>query len=230
VFAFNLRGGSSIARLDEAIDARFRDLLSREFHHGPGEYDYWVGEQSVSDAHAWLVAAGSLIGVVTNRRGVHWDQAERVLTMDELRGGVPMDAIRRMNGILAAAYDDWKGGLLSEVQYAIYAETFDDFLDFANEFHRSGKVQESAILAAAVLEDTLKKIARRYEVDPDRSLDPLIDDLVRANVFTPVQGKRVKAWAGVRNDAFHARWDRLDLQSVGEAIRGIRELIDSHLQ
>ena len=61
------------------------------------------------------------------------------------------------------------------------------------------------------------------------SLEPLIDELVKQNIFTPVKAKRVKSFAGVRNHASHAEWDDFDIRDVGELINGTRELIDTFL-
>jgi len=61
------------------------------------------------------------------------------------------------------------------------------------------------------------------------TLDPLIDELVKAGVFTPVKAKRVKAYTGVRNHADHAEWDAFDIRDVGEIINGTRELIEEFL-
>jgi hypothetical protein len=43
------------------------------------------------------------------------------------------------------------------------------------------------------------------------------------------KAKRVRAYAGVRTSAFHARWGELDLRAVGEAVTGIRELVEHYL-
>lgn len=219
-----------MAEVHEALDGRFAELIAEgATFTSVGRPGFWVWNEQKAAAHQWITAAGNLVGIATAKRGVHWDQAVSVLENEHLARGVPMDAVTRMRGVLQATDEDRKRGLLRQIEYTIYAETFDDFLDHAETFHKSGKVQESAILASAVLEDTIKRIAKKHEVDATRSLEPVIDDLITADVFTPVQGKRVKAHAGVRNGAFHAKWDELDLESIGAAITGIRELIESHL-
>ena len=86
------------------------------------------------------------------------------------------------------------------------------------------------MLASAVLEDSIKRIAVKNQVDPKGlSLEPLIDELAKRSVFSPVKTKRIKSFAGVRNHALHAEWEKLDLKDVGAQIAGIRELLDEHL-
>ncbi|GAI58184.1 unnamed protein product [marine sediment metagenome] len=135
-----------------------------------------------------------------------------------------------MLGLLISAQTDWSEGMLREIEYVIAAETFDDFLDHATSYHRAGKKIEASVLASAVLEDTIKKIAVKNSIETKgKSLDPLIDDLKAAGVFTPVKAKRGKAYAGIRNKADHAEWDEFDIKDVGKMIEGIRELIEEFL-
>ncbi|GAI03064.1 unnamed protein product, partial [marine sediment metagenome] len=135
--------------------------------------------------------------------------------------GIPSKIVLKMLGLLISAQEEWSKGMLREIEYVIAAETFDDFLDHAASYHKAGKKIEASVLASAVLEDTIKKIAVKNSMETrERSLDPLIDDLKAAGVFTPVKAKRVKAYAGIRNKADHAEWDEFDIKDVGQMIEG----------
>ena len=91
-------------------------------------------------------------------------------------------------------------------------------------------ITESAILASAVLEDSLKRLAIKNGIAVEGvSLDPLIDELTKIGIFTPVKTKRMKAGAGVRNSALYAEWEKLDLKDVGTVIELVRELLDGYL-
>jgi hypothetical protein len=199
----------------EQFEERFEELL----HRNPRGYEA---------IFRWMVESGNLIALVTGRKGVHWEQTEALLQE------IPTKSITdtreyRMLGLLSATRDDLKRGLLKEIRYAIYAETFDDFLDVAATYHKGGRKIESAVLASAVLEDTMKRVAQKNNIDDSGSLDPLIDRLKAADVFTPVQAKRMKVYAGVRKHAFHAEWEELDLRDIGEMISWLRELVATHL-
>jgi uncharacterized protein YutE (UPF0331/DUF86 family) len=135
-----------------------------------------------------------------------------------------------MLGLLKGTKEEWDHGLLGRMEYIVAGATFDDFLDYADEYHKGNKKMESSVLASAVLEDTVKKIAQKNGlITEGKTLDPLIDELVKANVFTPVKAKRVRSFAGVRNHALHAEWDKFDNSDVGAMIKGIRELIEESL-
>ena len=175
-------------------------------------------------------SAGNLIEQVSPESSVFHIELKKQLEAAADKNGIPSTIFAKILGILRSVQNEAEAGLLTRLEYQIVATTFDDFLDHAAEYHRSGKLAESATLASAVLEDTLKKVARKRGIDPaGKSIDPLIDDLTKANILTPVQAKRLKAHASVRNHALHAEWDKIDLKDVGKLIEGVRELIDGEL-
>jgi hypothetical protein len=61
------------------------------------------------------------------------------------------------------------------------------------------------------------------------SLELIIDNLTKANAWTSIKAKRIKAYAAIRNKALHAEWDEIELRDVGELIRGVRELLEYDL-
>lgn len=188
----------------------------------------WVVQGQQSAARAFLTAAANLVGLITGERGVHYQEAQKVLANEHLERGVPISAVTAMRGILFATKEDFEHGLLTSIAYQSYAITFDDFLDHAADLHKEQKLVESAILASAVFEDVMRRIAERHDVH-EKNMEQRIDALAKKDVFTGPYVKRIKSWSAVRTSAFHARWEELDLKTVGAAIAGIRELIESHL-
>ncbi|MEA2164482.1 MAG: hypothetical protein QOK37_2609 [Thermoanaerobaculia bacterium] len=182
------------------------------------------------ESYAWLSAAANLIKIIAPVGSSYIEECNRVYDDKRMQSDVPSRAIQRMYGALKAASDDWEHGLLRRVEYIAAAATFDDFLDHAAMYHKGNKKIEASVLASAVLEDSVKRIAGRNQLQiGGRSLEQLIDELVAAQVFTLVKGKRVKGFAAVRNSALHGEWDKFDIRDVGELITGTRELIDSFL-
>ena len=118
-------------------------------------------------------------------------------------------------------------GLMRKAEYVFVSTTFDDFLDHASEYHKAGKKLESSVLASAVFEDAVRKLAQKHGIsESGRSVDTLIDELTKSGALTSVKAKRVKGFGGVRNKAFHAQWDEFDIRDVGELINGTRELVE----
>jgi uncharacterized protein YutE (UPF0331/DUF86 family) len=75
-----------------------------------------------------------------------------------------------------------------------------------------------------------KKIAEKNSVaSSGKTLDPIIDDLAKASVISPVETKRLKSYAETRNSVLHARWEEFDIRDIGYLIKGTRELIEHFL-
>ncbi len=152
------------------------------------------------------------------------------MTNEQLKGGIPETVVAKVLGVLQSVHVEAQAGLLERLEDQVVASAFDDFLDHAHGYHKSGKLKEAAVLGSAVLEDTIKRIAAKNQLDPaGLSLDPLIDELTKRDVFSQVKAKRLKSFTGVRNHALHAEWEKLDLKEVGAQIAGVRELLDEHL-
>lgn len=193
-------------------------------------YEFWVPQKSIPEFRSWLTSSSNLIHFVVPS-GTHLaKECDNIMADEHLKQGIPSNALVLMLGLLKGIKDEWDHGFLGRIEYIIAGATFDDFLDYADEYHKGNKKNESSVLASAVLEDTVKKIAQKNGLKTaGKTLDPLIDELVKANVFTPVKCKRVKAYAGVRNHALHAEWDKFDISDVGQLIEGTRELIENYL-
>jgi len=171
-----------------------------------------------------------LIQLIAHSKSIFVEECERLMNNQEAKTGIPSRIVQKMHGLLKSAQEEWNRGLMRKIEYIIAAETFDDFLDYAISYHKGNKKIESSVLASSVLEDTIKKIAKKNNIAPKGlSLEPLIDELIKQNIFTPVKGKRIKGFGSVRNHALHAEWDEFDIKDVGELIKGIRELIDQFL-
>jgi hypothetical protein len=220
----------------EIIDARFKALLEEGeqlLERVPRDefgLEMVVGSDDVPDFQAWLSSSANLISAIAVPDTYFAQECQRVVTHEDLKHTVTTSVFQKMLGLLRSAHQEWDAGLLRRVEYIFVASTFDDFLDHAADYHHGGKKMESSVLVSAVLEDTVKKIARKHGLSTSGiSLDPLIDELVKIQVITPVKAKRVKSWAGVRNHALHAEWEKFDLKDVGEAVQGTRELIEEFL-
>lgn len=222
--------------MKETIDQRFKDLIQeadrliKAIPWYEGEPRYWVEDHQIAEYQKWLGSSANLLKLVTTSDSLFARESNKILGDQDAKIGISYRMVQKMYGLLLSAQDEWALGLLRKIEYMVVAEAFDDFLDHATYYHKGNKKKESSILASAVLEDTVKKIAKKNSLETKGvSLEPLIDNLVKANIFTPVKAKRIKGYAGVRNHALHAEWDDFDIRDVGELIKGTRELIDEFL-
>lgn len=222
--------------MKDLIDERFErllaegDNLARRLPRDQHGVEYWVGSASVPEYHAWLSSIANLIDIISPQSGAYRSQVQKILAHEDMPRGIPSMVVQQMYGVLKGAKADWDAGTLRRLEFVVAAATFDDFLDHAALYHKGAKKVEASVLASAVLEDAVKKIAGKAAIPTSgQSLEQLIEALVDAEVFTSVKAKRIKSWSSVRNHALHAEWESFDIKDVGVMIEGVRELLDSHL-
>lgn len=223
--------------MKEIIEKKFTELLAtgQELTNSIpydkyGSPVHWVDVKRIAEYHQWLTSVANLVNLIAPANSIFMAECNRLMNDERFKIGIPARVVQQMYGVLNSALEEWKAGLLRKIEYIVVAETFDDFLDHATQFHKGNKKIESSVLASVVLEDTVKKIANRNDIDPKGlSLELLINELIKKDVFTPVKAKRIKGFASVRNHSLHAEWEKFDIQDVGELIKGTRELIDRFL-
>ncbi len=138
------------------------------------------------------------------------------------------ECVGAMISVLENLLSDVEAGLIASLEDRVRAETFDDFLDHADKYHKKGR-KVSGILAGVVFEDTIRTIAKHHGADAGH-LDTTIDNLVKKNVITGTEAKRAKVAAHVRTKATHADWEEFGLTDVGTTIKFTKELIATHLE
>jgi len=216
------------------INERFNTL----FEHGRNLTGWlhqakkgYVPDDDIHSYHAWLLDVTNLVHLITTPNDPVRLECDRIMNSVAQEKGMAADAIRKMYGVLDAASSQWNIGFLRPIELVIVAETFSDFLARAETYHKGNKKIEAGVLASVVLEDTVKKIAATAGLETQkRSLEELVDSLVKANIFTDVKAKQVKVYATVRNHALHAEWESLNIRDVGELIKGTQELIAEFLR
>jgi uncharacterized protein YutE (UPF0331/DUF86 family) len=135
-----------------------------------------------------------------------------------------------MTALLKQLSIDIDAGLLVSLQNAARTETLDDLLDQAASYHDQDHKEGAGILATAVFEDTVRRLARTNSIsEAGRATDTIISELSRKGVITAVIAKRCRAAAGVRNHALHAQWGDFTLHDVEEVLRLTRHLLADHL-
>lgn len=216
--------------MQEHVLKRIEELIARgnATVHSQASDDFWM--RDMVSTQSWMASAANAIQQVAPPGSFFRNELDRLMANSNLQSGIPMSVAAKILGLLQSVNLEAQSGLLIKLEDQVVATAFDDFIDHAADYHKSGKLKEAAILASAVLEDTIKRVAIKNNLDPKgMSLEPLVDELTKQGIFSPVKSKRVKSFAGVRNHALHAEWEKLDLKDVGALISGLRELLDEYL-
>lgn len=209
---------------------RIDELISRDDATvRPQSVDgYWM--RDLAGVQSWFSPAANAIQQVSPPGSFYFAELKRIVEHEQLNGGFPQSSVQKLLGLLQSVQLEAQAELLVKLEDQVAASAFDDFLGHATQYHKVGQIREAAVLSSAVLEDTVKRIARKVGVSVTAtSLEPLIDKLVKQGAFTVVKAKRLKAFAAVRDHALHAEWDKLDIKDVGEQLSCLRELLDEHL-
>jgi hypothetical protein len=191
---------------------------------------YYFDASRTQELQKWITSVVNIVSLITPPHSYFYKECEKVVNDEAFTNTVPSHVIKRLTGLLEGLCDEIESGFFKQLEYIFTASAFDDFLDHAEHFHKGGKKVESSVLGSTVFEDTVRKIAKKNDVEEAGiDLESVINELVNVNIFTTVKAKRVKGHGAVRNKALHAQWDDFDLKDVGGLIKGTRELIDDYL-
>ncbi len=175
---------------------------------------------------SWLLSVVNLLEAALPQGNRHRVEAERLLPKTD--STIYPERVATILGILRSAQAEWSSGLLLELEFKFVGPAFEQFLQHAKTHLKDKKKMEAAVLASAVLEDTIKKLCRKFEIDPSgKELDPLINALKTKGVLSKVKAARLLGAAAVRNQAFHAEWDKFDERDIKQLIDSVEELIES---
>lgn len=200
-------------------------VLGTKRDPGPGMigFDSWVDSEK---ANQWFTSAQSLLKRAMGSESAHYKNFSAVPG----KQGISYSPVRRGQGILRAALEDFEHGHLFEVRQLLEAEVFADLLEQAAELHRAGYIGPAAVVAGCVLEDGLRRLCQRagLPLQPKPKLDQMNADLAKAGVYSKLVQKRLTAIADLRNNAAHGNWAEFDRDDVGEMIDWISKFIEAH--
>jgi len=150
--------------------------------------------------------------------------------------------IEKLHGILRGLQDDYESGMLEHLGRLIEVNIVADYFQQAERLLQEGHPGQhdhvpAAVLAGAVLEDALRRLCQRQTPPISttksngelKTLNPLIDDLKQANVYSELKAKQLRAWADIRNAAAHGQFDDFTRSDVEQMLAGIQNFLADYL-
>lgn len=133
--------------------------------------------------------------------------------------------------ILTALRDDVQSGYLRRTADLIAAEVFGDFLDMASHLVNAGYHVAAASLVGAVLEDGLRRLARRLDLSVLASDDisALNNRLASKNAYSNLVRKQVDLWSAIRNRADHGEFTEVKAPDVAEMLASVTRFLAERL-
>ena len=124
-----------------------------------------------------------------------------------------------------------ESGLILTLQGSITGEVLTDFLLLARAAlveTRDGAKNVAAVLAAALFEDTLRRIAAQNGVPHIEKLQDLLTELKDKQIMQGTQVGIANSYLNFRNSALHAQWDRVERESVVSVLGFVEQLLVKH--
>ncbi len=211
-------------RLDEMIERGTKVLATR--HSGNMGPDY-LGDQPGYDE--WRVSAKTVVRAL-NAGGHHEKEFETADTRSISMGFGYADRLERQLAVLRSFREDFDGGFLSDIQNAVRAEVFADFMEQAEYLFDQGFWQPVPVIVGAVLEDHLRKLCAKYSITLPKNpkLDGMNADLAKAGEYGKLEQKQITVWADVRNKAAHGEWGAYKKEQVEAMLRDVPPFLVAH--
>ena len=150
--------------------------------------------------------------------------------------GSNVGSLQEMLSLLRGVKSGYEKGLFNRVPLMIRADLAADYLEQAEMLMEKGYHVPSAVLAGAVLEDALRKLCGENNVPTEsdngkrKTIEPMVNDLARKQVFNTAKAQEIKGWAALRNNAAHGDGDKNDPGAVERMIEGVRSFVGDYLR
>jgi hypothetical protein len=202
---------------------------------GSGQTVYEVDRTQFESVRTQVLSLLDMLGSSTSS---HLDKLyQRVLKLgyEDLRR-------QELVGILEGLRKSVEAGLLSNISHRIEATISSDYLGQAEQLLQEGQPGKydhvpAAVLTGSILENGLRTLCSRAVPEistvkangEPKTLNVLIDDLKKAEVFNELKAKQLRSWADIRNAAAHGEFEKFGRQDVEQMLVGVRNFLADYL-
>ena len=132
--------------------------------------------------------------------------------------------------IFQSAKRDYDGGFnTGDIRLRISGDVLGDFVALARSSLDEGHKDVAGVLAAAALEDVLKRYATENDIDTeDRKMTEVINALKAKGLIKGGQNKLLQVLPKIRNHALHAEWDKFSELEVGSVLGYVEQFLLKH--
>jgi hypothetical protein len=143
-----------------------------------------------------------------------------------------LSAVVRGQAILRAAREYIEFGPVARVEELVAAEIFSDLIGVATRLSREGHYSAAVSVAAAVLEDVMRRSARHRQIAIRENVDNLIElnaKMSAGGAYPASMQKKIDEWAGLRARAEALELDAATRPTIEQMIKGVRDFVNDHL-
>ena len=208
--------------LSNKIQKRFQELQDKtnelEISRSGNRYAAYVWI-------SWATSAQDLIKSVHGQNSPYYVNFVESLEKCKLVSGYVPDVITLVS-IFRSAKEAFEGGYVFDVELSLSGEVLGDFVTLAKEALTNGHKDVAAVLASAALEDALKRYARVIGLDvEDAAMTETINALKSKGLVSGASKSLLEAMPSIRNNALHARWEKIDEASVNGIIAYVEHFL-----
>ena len=147
-------------------------------------------------------------------------------------GAVGYLQLRESAALLSRLREDLADGSLTPLSILVSGEIFSDLLEMAEHLLENGYHIPAASVAGAVLEDGMRSIAARRNVqwEGQSSIALLNKLLLEDRFYSTVKFKQIDTWNTVRNKADHGEFGAFGPKDVREMVDGVKDFLFESLK
>lgn len=136
---------------------------------------------------------------------------------------------QRLTGTLKSTIAALDMGLLSHIRTEAAGSVYVSLVVAAKQAIEQDQKDVAAVLGCAALEDALKRFAVAKGLDvEEKSMADVCNALKGAGAIPAAQADIAKSYSELRNRAFHAQWDKIDVISVQSVISFTEQFLGGH--
>jgi hypothetical protein len=143
-----------------------------------------------------------------------------------------LSAVVRGQAILRAAREYIEFGPVARVEELVAAEIFADLIGMAGRLLREGRMTAAVTVAAAVLEDVMRRSARHRQINIRENVDTVTElnaKMLAGGVYPPTMRKKIDEWAMLWARAEGAGLEAEAQVEIDQMIKGVQEFVNNHL-
>lgn len=184
---------------------RFPEVEKSWYHSGMGGWFI-----NISDYESLMTEVLSLIPHIY---GFGHPNSQRVINAYNQQS---LKGLKIVKGIIEGTKNNIEKGLISEITESITIDIKTDFLNSAQEFIENDQKDPAAVLGCVVLEDSLKKLAKKNGIEgvQSKEMSVVANTLLSKKIIDKFTHSSILSFRNLRNAAFHAQWDEISLESV----------------
>jgi len=139
------------------------------------------------------------------------------------------NTIQQCKGVLRSIASDIRAGRLGSIRLEYQGQVFADLVNVAKAAMAEGTKDVAAVLAAASLEDTLKRYGQAKGLDvEDKDLTEVVNALKSVGLLSATQGSLLRGMVPFRNKALHAEWAKMDTAEILVVLAFVEEFLVKH--